>query len=401
MKNLKQAVLLGLTATMMAACNAPQNAEYTGIPTTYVPPERPVYPSAPESDKPIVPKGKTRTKDSLNMQGEARKKMDILFIIDDSKSMCGDQRKLKANISKFVNVFVNNTRIDFQIGVTSSWDTRLFGTAPRKYKNGELRRVYGQNESVRFITNDTPNLIKTLNETIDIGYLDFNKANPSISGSENEEFFGPLLAAFSDEMLSGPNRGFSRPDADKGIIIITDADDGTAGLTAQSVSEALKAIGNGQNVTVLGAFSRLDEMNSFNSGKNVTAFSKPFKNGNINACGDYTIDPGLVPAYKGPERLAELVRLNNGNAFDLNTTSFGDRMADLGKKLVNRALSYRLTLKNAVDVSEPINVKLNGRTLDKKYWGYDADSNQIVLSESLNLSNVDNFKVDVEYSILD
>jgi hypothetical protein len=403
MRSLKNLAIAGLALTMMTACKPPKSAEYTGVPEVYVPPTEPVYPKAPAGDPEIAPKQKQATKEAFNLQGESRKKMDILFVIDDSKSMCGDQAKVKASINRFVNVFVKNTRIDFQIGVTSSWDSRLFGNASRKFKNGELRPVFGQNHSVRFVTNNTPNLIKTLNETIDIGYLEYQPNRPDLSGSENEEFFSPMLAAFSEEMLSGPNKGFSRPDADKGIIVITDADDGT-NMSASDVSLALNRIASeGQNVTVLGAFSRLEEMNQFEEGKNpgLTRFAKPFKNGNINSCGDYTIDPGLVPALKGPAKLKELVTLKKGNAFDLNNSDFGARMAELGKKLVNRSLSYRVTLKNYADVSEPIVVSLNGKKLSKLAYSYDAELNQVVLSESLDLSNVDNFKVDVEYYILD
>ncbi len=404
MKSLTHLALLGLTVTMMTACKPPQSAEYTGVPEVYTPPAKPEYETVTPQDTKVIPKTRQLEHDTANLQGESRKKMDILFIIDDSKSMCGDQAKLKANINRFVNVFVRNTRVDFQIGVTSSWDSRLFGNTARKYRNGELRPVHNQPRDVRFITNNTPNLIMTLNETIDIGYLDYNKANPAISGSETEEFFSPMISAFSDEMLSGPNKGFSRPDADKGIIIITDADDGTPNMNANEASEALsRFISDGQNITVLGAFSRLDEMNQFSLGKNpgLRDFAKPFKNGRVNACGDYTIDPGLVPALKGPAQLTELVRLRKGQAFDLNSKDFGASMADLGKKLVNRALSYRVTLKKAADISAPIVVKLNGRPLKKGDWSYDGELNQIVLNENLNLSNVDKFQVDVDYYILD
>lgn len=415
MKNqAKLITLLGFSLLMLQACKAPRNAEYTGVPEVYTPPERPVFPKAPESDVKPVPKGKQAYKQTANLQGAGKKKMDILFVIDDSESMCGDQRTLSANINRFVEVFVKNKKIDFQIGVVSSWDSRLFGNATRKFKNGELRPVYGQPNDVRFITNDTPNLIETLKRTINIGYLKYDKNSPATTGSENEEFFSPIMATFSEEMSAGTNKGFSRPDADKGIIVITDAEDGTpdparpgATMQASDVSLALdRLVTEGNNVTVLGALARLDEMTQFNSGKQpgLTKFAQKFKNGTISNCGSYSIDPGIVEAYKGPAQLNELVRLKKGNSFDLQASDFGARMAEMGKKLVNRSLSYRITLDRAVDVSEPIKVTLNGRSIVRNGqdgWSYDAELNQIVLSESLDLSNIDNFQVDVEYYILD
>lgn len=412
MKNqAKLITLLGLSLVMMTACKPPKEADFTGVPEVYTRPEKPVFPSAPESDIKPVPKGKQKYNQSANLQGPGKKKMDILFVIDDSESMCGDQRALASNINKFVDVFVRNKKIDFQIGVVSSWDSRLFGNATRAYKNGELRPVYGQPKDVRFITNDTPNLTETLKKTINIGYLKYNKQSPATSGSENEEFFSPIMAAFSDEMINGANKGFSRPDADKGIIIITDAEDGTPdpsrpGQTVQAsdVSLALdRLVTEGNNVTVLGAFARLDEMVSFQLGKQpgLSKFPQKFKNGTVSNCSSYSIDPGIIAPYKGPAQLNELVRLKKGSSFDLQSSDFGARMADMGKKLVTRSLNYRIALDKALDVSSPIKVSLNGRPLARGEWSYDAETNQIVLNESASLSNLDNFQVDLEYYILD
>lgn len=414
MKNLTSLGLVLASAMMMVACQPPKNAEYTGVPETYIPPERPVFEPVRESDVKPEPKGKQKTVQVANLQGSGKKKMDILFVIDDSESMCGDQQTLAANINKFVEVFVKNKKIDFHIGVTSSWDSKLFGNATRKFKNGELRPVYGQPKDVRFVTSDTPKLVETLKKTINIGYLKYNKQSPETSGSETEEFFSPVLAAFSDEMTNGANKGFSRPDADKGIIIITDAEDGTPDvsrpgqtLPANEVAQQLERLSTeGGNVTVLGAFARLDEMLQFNAGKQpgLTRFATNFKNGNISNCGSYSIDPGITKAYQGPAQLNELVRLTKGNSFDLQSSQFGPRMADMGKKLVNRSLSYRVTLDRAADVSEPIKVTLNGKSIPKNDltgWSFDAELNQIVLSESLDLSNIDNFQVEIEYYILD
>lgn len=407
----KLLTVLGLSLLIMTACKPPREADFTGVPETYIPPERPVFPSAPASDEKPIPKGKQAYIQSANLQGPGKKKMDILFVIDDSESMCGDQRTLSANISKFVDVFVRNKKIDFQIGVVSSWDSRLFGNATRAFKNGELRPVHGQPKDVRFITNNTPNLTETLKRTINIGYLKYNKNSPATSGSENEEFFSPIMAAFGEEMSGGPNKGFSRPDADKGIIIITDAEDGTPDVTrpgqtvqASDVSLALdRLVTEGNNVTVLGAFARLDEMVSFQLGKQpgLSKFSQKFKNGTISNCSSYSIDPGIVDAYKGPAQLNELVRLKKGTSFDLQSKDFGARMADMGKKLVTNSLNYRISLDKALDVSAPIKVALNGKAMSRNEWSYDAEANQIVLNESSALSNIDNFQVDIEYYILD
>ena len=90
-------------------------------------------------------------------------KLDILFVIDDSRSMEPHQINLSRNIDRFVEGFSKERFIDFHIGVTGIWDSRRYGPVVKKWnrqgeKNfddlGELKIVKGLSEDneVRYLS---------------------------------------------------------------------------------------------------------------------------------------------------------------------------------------------------------------------------------------------------------
>jgi hypothetical protein len=225
-----------------------------------------------------------------NLQGNGPVKMDILFVIDTSESMRCDQENLSKNINQFVKQIKRNDKIDFHIGVTAAWDSKSYGEVPRKFKNGELRPISSRSKQ-RFVTKSNSAL---LSSALKLGveplrYLSgfSGPKDPQTTGPEFEELFSPVLAAFSNEMLEGPNQGFRRPDAQLAIIIITDTGDLTPDpmntnriLVAEQVRESLLALVTEQankqensllssnlNVTVSAALARLDEWMQFSENK--------------------------------------------------------------------------------------------------------------------------------------
>lgn len=395
---------------LLAACSRPVNSDMTG--TMEVTPI-PSFPKVQMNETPPAPGAKQKYVQKADLMGQKHVPMDILFVVDTSQSMCSDQAAMKKNINHFVKLFLQNDKIDFHIGVTVTWDSRLYGNAVRKFKNGELRPVAGQGNNVRFVTPKTKNLEATLANTLYVGFEPFDKQNPSTTGPENEELFSPVLAALSDEMLAGVNQGFRRPEAHLAVIMVTDTEDQTPDLMDPSktmkaafLADELRAKVRGDaTVTVLAALARLDEMLQFRSGKEpgLSSFSKKFNNGRLNVCAEYTVDPYLVDAYKGPEQIAELVQLTKGSAFDLKTNDFGAKMAGLGRTLLNKAMSFKVALDKVPDVDETMVLKINGKNYprnDRTGWSYDASSNTILLNEGMNLGELEKFQVEIAYTVL-
>lgn len=443
-KNIVKLGLLSLTLTVLAACNHPTNSELTGTPEVYVPPQRPVFPDVaelpvperpvypkvqplPVPERPVYPKveqnqappppaAKEKYTQREDLMGQKAVPMDILFVVDTSASMCSDQANLARNINRFVDLFLQNDKIDFHIGVTVTWDSRLYGNAVRKFKNGELRPVYGQGQNVRFVTPKTPNLRNTLAKTLAVGFENYDPKRPDISGPENEELFSPILAALSDDMQSGANQGFRRPEAHLAVVIVTDTEDATPdpmnpedpkkSMSASYVAQELQSKVRGDaTVTVLAALARLDEMLQFKAGKNpgLTSFNKKFPNGTLSKCNSYTVDPAIVDPLKGPEQIENLVSQLKGTSFDLSTKDFGGKMAGMGQTLLNKAMSFKIRLDKVPDVSEPITLKINGKIVrrdDLKTWSYDPSNNSITLNESLNLGGMSKFHVEIDYTVL-
>lgn len=422
MKQLSLFMTLGALMLGLAACETPINADMTGTPEIYIPPQRPSFDPVKQNERPPVPGEKKKHLQKVDLAGQKAVPMDILFVVDTSQSMCSDQDSLARNINRFVEMFLKNDKIDFHIGVTVTWDSRLYGNAVRKYKNGELRPVFGQGSNVRFVTNKTKDLHNTLAKTLYVGFEPYDKTKPETTGPLREELFSPILAALSDDMAAGVNQGFRRPDAHLAVVMVTDTDDMAAAaddasdalglidtavkMKASAVAEELKTKVRGEaTVTVLAALARFDEMIQFQRGENpgLTTFNQKFPNGRINSCNEYTVDPALVEPLKGPEQVTELVRLMKGSAFDLRTRDFGGKMAGLGRTLLNKAMSFKIVLEKAPDVSEPMTVSINGKPLprnDVTGWSYQPDINTIVLNEGLNLGELEQFQVEVGFTIL-
>lgn len=411
--NTRSALIAMSLLLAMTGCKNPINADLTGTPEEYVPPEIPVYDKVIQNPEPAAPAAKKTYKQTKDLLGQKAVPMDILFVVDTSDSMCSDQSKLAKNINSFVANFTKNDKIDFQIGVTVTWDSVTYGDAVRKFKNGELRPVVGQGENVRFVTPKTPNLQETLAKTLYVGFESFDKSKPETTGPEYEELFSPILAALSDEMLSGPNHGFRRPEAHLAVVLVTDTEDSTPDvmnpgqmMSAAYVAQELKSQVRGDaTVTVLAALARYDEMNQYNAKQQpgYSTFAKKFPNPSLKACDKYSVDPALVPALAGPAKIASLVNSLKGQAFDLRTSDFGGKMASLGKTLLNKAMSFRVVLDYAPDVSEPIIVKINGHTIsrnDKTGYSYNPDTNTIILNEGLDLGDHDKFQVEIDYTVL-
>jgi hypothetical protein len=312
-----------------------------------------------------------------------------------------------------VDVFLKNKKVDFHIGVTAAWDSKLFGSAPRKFRNGELRPVT-DGSGQRFVTNATKNLHDTLAKSLHIGFEPYLKNDPSKSGPESEELFSPMLAAFSQEMKDGPNKGFRRSDAHLAVVVVTDTEDSTPDalrpgqfMQAQEVIEQLnREVQSGTTLTVLAALARLDEMRQYQNRQEpgLTTFNQKFQNGSIKQCNSYTVDPGIVGPLQGPYQIADLVRRAKGEAFDLVTKDFGSKMASLGRTLVSKALSYTINLDRVPDLSEDFQVSINGKVIprdDAKGWSYNPDSQTVRLNEGLDLSGLDSFEVSIDFTIFE
>ncbi len=373
------------------AC-APESADLTGY---MAPPPPPAPPKPPAPKPPPLPPPDESVIQKANLQGPGDTKLDILFVVDTSYSMCSDKDRLRDNIAAFVDEFAKNKKIDFHIGVTASYDSaryRLYGR--NDVPNGALRPIVGQPSSKRYVSLTTPNYVQALKDSIPLEPEGLT--HDPTTGPATEELFSPVLASFDPGLQNGLNKGFRRPDAHFVVVIFSDTDDLSPSLSASSFTTKLKTLletplqgtGKSVNLITLAALARYNEMVN-----NLPEFSRPFPQpaGGSNVCSDEdTVDPDLAGAGRGPKRIVEFLSRTGGSAFDLNRDKnvFGSRMAGFAKFIVRKTLSYDIDLDEPYDPAKvhQMIVSINGRTLrqDPRY-GYSVFKGQNGKKDSIRI----------------
>jgi len=322
----------------------------------------------------------------------AESKVDILFVIDDSQSMKRHQENMSRNIKDFVKAFEKNALLDFHIGVTSAFDSRLKSylaqytfTNPKRAARipdmtplGQLIAPIDPETSQpitgpRFITKDTPNFSKVLERTLLVGA----KPGPDQDDAPNigpykEEFFTPVQAVLTN------NPDFYRSDAFLAIFFITDANDESL-LGANDFRQFLISL-KGGNFNMVQAYAAL-----IPTGTPTDASCRRDKSG----------EPKKIEAF--------LDSFQNGSRRILNlcSTKFGARLAQFGKDIVSK-LPEKIIEIPAVPESGTLKVYYGGQLL-KSPDDYihvirtATNRDKIVISRDLDVKFEKGAKIRVDY----
>jgi hypothetical protein len=174
---------------------------------------------------------------------------DILFVIDDSQSMAGEQANLRDNLGVFIDALIASpVQNDFRIGVTST-SVEGFGataTSGQAYAGGPAVGVPYPDGALVAVAQDAGGngLAGDLVHDATLyaatggwgGTRVLDKASPTlardfranvllgINGSGKEQPFRAARLALSDRLLDA-NAGFLRPGARLAVIFVTDEDD--------------------------------------------------------------------------------------------------------------------------------------------------------------------------------
>ncbi len=268
-------------------------------------------------------------------------KVDILFVVDNSRSMQKHQTNMAVNIGKFLDSFVRTSKADFHMGVTTT-DTETTWSEC-------CGRLVGK---PAFLNRTTPNLEIELGSRIQAVGVD---------GIGYERMFDPVYAAFSEPNLSSVNKSFLRADAHLALIFITDAEDQSVTTSAQTLKDFLRKLkGPRQLVLSYGAIVP----------------------SNVSNCPRDEFTTPLQLEY-----FLSLSPSAGSNVFSLCDAQFGEKLADLGRDLVARIGSY-FPLARTPQV-ETIEVTFGSQKIpsDKRVgWTFDAERNAVRLGPDLVLS---------------
>ncbi|MBX2988663.1 MAG: hypothetical protein KF802_12270 [Bdellovibrionaceae bacterium] len=413
-------LLLSVSAlTGLSAC-APEATDMYHSPriTEYQAPQQPELPKdtilniKPEK-KPTFenPKPKWITIDGGGRQFDFNPNIDILFVVDDSDSMKSAQENLSNNINSFVAGLQKNRMINYNIGVISVWDStdRYYKANSGKsdsYQIGELRRIKDEKNQylkARFVTRFKNNE-KILASTLKIGVTPYEQGGP-----ETEEVFSPLSAALKKGGRGAVNEGFFREDAALVVVVVTDADDASASISAEQMAQELFDFKGGRKdrVSVYGVLvSQADADEKKDWGLRVhpryhpecfdTVKGQPKNNGKCrNGFGPTNLENFIVLANPSSGSTQEI---RQKHIKSLTKKSFGSDLSKIGSDITMKALEKEIYLDQRPlfnDKGVMIEVRYGtpealaqgkGQLIPQKRvggWHYDPENNSVRLAGSV------------------
>lgn len=154
---------------------------------------------------------------------EQCRKMDLIFVVDDSGSMAEEQSNLAANFPMFAQTLNSYTistgeQLDYRAAVTTSGVTATYTIAPpfpgfppitqmQSGDDGRFRTTSGMTRS--WLERTDPNMEQMFAQIANVG-----TDGPGLE-----------MQLYAAELATTANAGFLRSDALLGIVVITDEDD--------------------------------------------------------------------------------------------------------------------------------------------------------------------------------
>lgn len=272
------------------------------------------------------------------------RKLDVLFVVDNSGSMDNYQQALVNNFSSFIDRFISKG-YDFRIAVTTSEAYRYpqlaLATPSACFSFCEEWRVHFRRGSASnpYVI-DKANYDLTTNAGKTLLKNDFiANAHMGTDGSGDERAFSSFMAALNySTNLNGsdsPNKNFHRPDAFLAVVIISDEEDfsqiGTGGLN-QSYSNP--------NLVPLSQYKT--SLETFTGGQSGSDFTVSTISILDQACLDIldpnnTSNPGAAIGRKIGTRYAQLADLTGGTKnslcqpFDTSLDNISDSIEGLSE----------------------------------------------------------------------
>lgn len=272
------------------------------------------------------------------------KKIDILWVIDNSGSMQTSQDNLAANFKSFINRF-QQTNNDFRmaVGTTDAWKKQFDSSST----NAKLKDGLGTNKTgYPIMDKNTPNLESVFVTNVKQG----------INGSGDERAFESIK-----QILSEPaNAGFRRPDALLAIIIVSDEEDFSH--SGSSINESYS------NPGLYPVQNYINFLDSYTGG---TANGRNYTVSNIaiqsTACRDQ------LRTDKFPVRYHEITNKTGGVNGSL-CSNFGQTLEIISDSIIQLSSAFKLTRE---PIPETIVVTVDGVNVSQDAangWTYDAST---------------------------
>jgi hypothetical protein len=275
------------------------------------------------------------------------KKIDVLWVIDNSGSMASSQAALTSNFQSFINKF-QAQGYDFHMAVTTSdaWEKQFNNASPKS----KIRDGNGSTHSGVFVMDqNTPNL----------GNIFSTNATVGIAGNGDERVFESFKQTLLD--VTGVNATFRRPEAYLAIIILSDEEDFSS--ASGQFTENLN--------TAYPVQSYVDFLNDYTDGG--ANFSVNTISVDSIACRDSLGNN----AQKVSTRLPALADLTGGVKASI-CGNFGTSLDLISNNIVQLSAVFKLTREPVVD---SINISINGvKILVDSVNGYTYDAATLTIT---------------------
>ncbi|MGE5087254.1 MAG: hypothetical protein ACM3MG_13190 [Bacillota bacterium] len=295
--------------------------------------------------------------DSASFKQEATyvpKKIDILWIIDNSGSMATSQANLASNFQAFIARF-NQTNNDFHmaVGTTDAW-MKQFGLGGADI--AKIRDGSGSNHSGVFVMDkNTPNLSSVFQTNIKQG----------IYGNGDERAFESIKQIINEPW----NAGFRRPDAFLAVIIVSDEEDQSS--SQSSFYEGTHPTTYLQNPNLYSVQSYIDLLDAYTGG---TANGRNYSVSNISihdqACLTQLSNDSSRKINVRYQQITDMTGGIQGSLCD----DFGNTLNLISDNIIQLSSVFKLSRE---PIAETIVVTVDGAVVAQDAtngWTYDASN---------------------------
>jgi hypothetical protein len=279
------------------------------------------------------------------------KKMDILWVVDNSGSMASSQQNLATNFNSFIQRFSENN-YDFHMAVTTSDAYEAYYT-----NDNNLSRVsdgVATHSGVRVLDRNTPNLQDVFITNITQG----------TSGNGDERAFSSFQHTLSNPL----NSDFRREGAFLAIIIVSDEED-TSHTDWQNGWSSYVYISNTSD-------SRIHPISNYISYLDtLTGSTSTIRNYSVNTISilDTACKTALGGGRKIGQRYMNLADATGGAKISL-CSNFADTLSVISDSIIELASTFQL---NREPVPETLQVTVNGVPVQQSStngWTYEPST---------------------------
>jgi hypothetical protein len=298
------------------------------------------------------------------------RKLDVLFVVDNSGSMLTSQNNLASNFPSFINKFIAKG-YDFRLAVTTTdafYGDQFTSTGCSLCNTEQTRFRAGGSPKVFVIDRADYDLSQPSEEARLKSDFSLN-VKVGTAGSGDERAFSSFKAALSSSL----NVNFHRPDAFLAIVIVSDEEDFSQSEYTMNESYS--------NVNLHSVASYKSFLDSFTGGSASADYSVSAISISNQACRDQ-LAGGSGGAQKIANRYNQLVDLTGGtknsicNPFDQTLDNISTQI------MVEQKPVYTL---GKTPIVASIRVIVDGVSVPQSStngWSYDAQANTVTINGS-------------------